>query len=71
MARVLNTAGARRIVIGAPGLAEVRWRVHAIWPERALLSLVLASEVENTNNLGKGKIFALQGAGRWLHLSCL
>ena len=75
MARVLNSAGARRIRFvesaWASGGPLEEYMLDSGWNARALLNLVPGVEVENTNNLGKGKVFALQGAGRRLHLSRL
>src|SRR6266567_4156552 len=51
MARVLNSAG-------ASGGALEEYMLDSGWNARALLSLVPGVEVENTNNLGKGKSYS-------------
>src|SRR6185436_5540110 len=62
MARVLNTAGARRIRFvesaWASGGPLEEYMLDSGWNARALLSLVPGVEMENTNNLGKGKKYS-------------
>src|SRR5229473_6594520 len=62
MARVLNSAGARRIRFvesaWASGGPLEEYLLDSGWNARALLSLVPGVEVENTNNLGKGKKYS-------------
>src|SRR5258708_820223 len=62
MARVLNKAGARRIRFvesaWASGGPLEEYMLDSGWNARALLSLVPGVEVENTNNLGKGKKYS-------------
>src|SRR5207247_10316878 len=58
IARVLNTAGAKRIRFvesaWASGGPLGEYLLDSGWNARALLSLVPGVEVENTKNLGKG-----------------
>jgi len=62
MARVLNKAGARRIRFvesaWASGGPLEEYMLDAGWNARALLNLVPGVEMENTNNLGKGKKYS-------------
>ena len=62
MARVLNTAGARRIRFvesaWASGGPLEEYMLDSGWNARALLNLAPGVEVENTNNLGKGKKYS-------------
>jgi uncharacterized protein (DUF362 family) len=70
MARVLNNAGAKRIRFvesaWASGGPLEEYMLDAGWNARALINLVPGVEMENTNNLGKGKKysrFAVPGGG--------
>src|SRR6267154_4472989 len=62
MARVLSSAGARRIRFvesaWASGGPLEEYMLDSGWNARALLNLVPGVEVENTNNLGKGKKYS-------------
>jgi uncharacterized protein (DUF362 family) len=62
MARVLNNAGARRIRFvesaWASGGPLEEYMLDAGWNARALLNLVPGVEMENSNNLGKGKKYS-------------
>jgi len=62
MARVLNSAGARRIRFvesaWASGGPLEEHMLDAGWNVRALLTSVAGVELENTNNLGKGKKYS-------------
>src|SRR5260370_6008855 len=62
MARVLNSAGARRIRFvesaWASGGPLEEYMLDSGWNARDLLNLAPGVEVENTNNLGKGKKYS-------------